>query len=174
MQHTATHCNTLQHTATIRRTCANSLVHAIQKTQYRLQHAAAHWTATHCNTLQHTATRCNTLQHTELQHTAAHWTATHCNTLQHTATHCNTLHLLVAPEPICWSMQSWKRSIKCVEIRQRTELQHTATHCNTLQLLGAPELTHWSTRSRKHSIQYVKRDLSISKETYENMSSCVW
>jgi len=35
--HTATHCNTLQHT----------------------QH-----TATHCNTLQHTTTHCNTLQHT--------------------------------------------------------------------------------------------------------------
>ena len=38
---TATHCNTLQHTAT------------------RMQH-----TATHCNTLQRTATHCNTLQHT--------------------------------------------------------------------------------------------------------------
>ena len=39
LQHTATHCNTLQHTA------------------ITLQH-----TATHCNTLQHTATHCNTLQ----------------------------------------------------------------------------------------------------------------
>jgi len=39
MQHTATHCNTLQHTAT----------------HYSLTHA------THCNTLQHTATHYNTL-----------------------------------------------------------------------------------------------------------------
>jgi len=75
----ATHCNTLQHTATT------------------LQH-----TATHCNTLQHTATHCNALQRAgslmlvrtlgrfvtycnTLQHPA-----TSCNTLQHTATHCNT------------------------------------------------------------------------------------
>jgi len=40
---TATHCNTLQHTAT---------------------HFILSLTATHCNTLQHTATHCNTLQHT--------------------------------------------------------------------------------------------------------------
>ena len=64
MQHTATHCNTLQHTgAAVRRTCDMN--------------------ATHCNTLQHTTTHCNTLR----------YTATHCNTLQHTATHCNTLQL---------------------------------------------------------------------------------
>jgi len=39
-QHTATYCNTLQHTKTL------------------------HHSATLCNTLQHTATHCNTLQHT--------------------------------------------------------------------------------------------------------------
>jgi len=42
-QHTATHCNTLQHTAT---------------------HAYGGHAQPHCNTLQHTATYCNTLQHT--------------------------------------------------------------------------------------------------------------
>ena len=67
---TATHCNTLQHTAT-------------------------HCT-THCSTLQHTETHCNTLQHTA-QHTAAHCntlqhTATHCDTLQHTVPRCTSLH----------------------------------------------------------------------------------
>jgi len=86
LQHTGTHCNTLEHTAT----------HCIA-----LQH-----TATHCNTLEHTATHCIALQHTTFGHrpTAlyATWyqataslqhTATHCNTLQHTAAHyCNTLH----------------------------------------------------------------------------------
>jgi hypothetical protein len=75
LQHTATHCNTLQERER-------------QQRGALLQH-----TATHCSTLQHTArerasakrcfvaTHCNTLQHT----------ATHCSTLQHTATHCNTL-----------------------------------------------------------------------------------
>ena len=79
----ATHCNTLQHTAT-------------HSTGACLQHTAAHCntlqhTATHCNTLlcntrQHTATHCSTLQHTAMQHAAAH-----CNILQRTATHCSTL-----------------------------------------------------------------------------------
>jgi len=63
MQHTATHCSTLQHTA-IHKKLTNEI------------------DATHCNTLQHTATHCNT-QETDKRD----W----CNTLQHTATHCNTL-----------------------------------------------------------------------------------
>ena len=86
LQHTATHCNTLQHTAT------------------ELQH-----TATHCNTLQHSATPCNTLQHPakrpiykrryvtrelsiekEISNGPQH-PATPYNTLQHPATLCNTL-----------------------------------------------------------------------------------
>ena len=54
LRHTATHCNTLQHTVHIHSTDA----------QFR----ASEHTATHCSTLQHTATHCNTLQHT----------ATHC------------------------------------------------------------------------------------------------
>jgi len=72
----APHCNTLQHTATHCNT---------------LQLEARH-TAPHCNTLQHTATHCNALQ-LEARHTAPHrntlqHTATHCNlrrdTLHHT------------------------------------------------------------------------------------------
>jgi len=63
LRHTATHCNTLQHTASLRHSLQQTATHCL--------------TATHCNTLQHTATHC--------------LTATHCNTLQHTATHCNTL-----------------------------------------------------------------------------------
>jgi len=70
LQHTATHCNTLQRTAT-HWTHLNAL-----------EHTAIHWNtlqriATHCNSLQQTATHCNTLD--TLQHTA-----THCSTLQHT------------------------------------------------------------------------------------------
>ena len=72
LQHTATHCNTLQHISQMieSRHLWLTLCNTLQPT------------ATHCNTLQHTSTRCNTLQHT----------AKHCNTLQHTATHCNTYH----------------------------------------------------------------------------------
>ena len=116
LQHTATHCNTLQHTYT-------PLQHTLQHTTRdrkpflfylvvnhfspTLQHTATHYytrqhTATHCNTLQHTATHCNTLQRTATPCNTRQHTATPCNTLQHPATPCNTL-------------------------------QHTATHCNTLQ-----------------------------------------
>ena len=75
MQHTATHCNTLQHTGVAVRTRGTF--------PDDLQH-----TATHCNTLQHTATHCNTLVY-QCGH-EGHFQMI-CNTLQHTATHCNTL-----------------------------------------------------------------------------------
>jgi len=119
-QRTATHCNTLRHTATQYLGAFLSRAppcNAPQRsaTHYNsLQHTAKHCntlqrTATHCKTLQRTATHCNTLQHTTFQFTKWHsshvrpslqrgnpltlqHTATHCNTLQHTATHCNTLH----------------------------------------------------------------------------------
>ena len=77
MQHSATHCNTLEHTIT-----HNTLQH----------------TATHCNTLQLTAAHCNTLQHesyhdgdyyVEVLKTSTHM-ATHCSPLQPTAKHTAT------------------------------------------------------------------------------------
>jgi len=70
---TATHCNTLQHTATHCKTRCNALQH----------------TATHLTRTPHVSS-CATLLvcFITLQHTAIH-----CNTLQHTATHCNTLQL---------------------------------------------------------------------------------
>jgi len=78
LQHTATHCNTLQ----------------------TLQHTAN--TATHIIKLQHTATRCDTLQHTATHSITLQHTATRCATLCHTATHCNTLHPLgICKSPIC-------------------------------------------------------------------------
>ena len=52
LQHTATHCNTLQHTTTYE--------YAHRPTVLRYASRAV----THCNTLQLTATHCNTLQHT--------------------------------------------------------------------------------------------------------------
>ena len=103
LQHTATHCNTLQHECHTKKCLPRVIMRLVMREMTQETHCLVylvlqcgrqcntlHYTATHCNTLQHTATHCNTLQHT----------ATHCNTLQHTATSCNTL-------------------------------QHTATHCNT-------------------------------------------
>ena len=68
--YTATHCNTLQHTATQETDvcCVCVVIHC-----NTLQHTATQETAVccvcvviHCNTLQHTATHCNTLQHRRL------------------------------------------------------------------------------------------------------------
>jgi len=102
-QHTATHCNTLQHIEPClpprwlqRSVCLEAATHCV----------ALHHTATHCNILRHTVTHGNTLQQVylrdgcsalcvwRLQHTASHcitWqhTATYCDTLSHTATHCS-------------------------------------------------------------------------------------
>jgi len=110
-QHTAAHCNTLQHTAMVLRvlwwvvlTVSNSLPPC-----NTLQH-----TATHCNTLQHIATPCNTLQHTA-HCSALHRAATHYNTLQHSTTLCNT-RVLTAPSPL----------------PHTNTLQPTAPRCNTL------------------------------------------
>jgi len=131
----ATHCSTLQHTAT----------------------HATHHTATHRNTPQHTAARHNTLHYTAThrnppQHTLRHlrqpWcvvtcasdsecynirTATHCNTLQHTATHCNTLQ----------HTATHRSTLQHITAHRNTP-QHTATHCNTLQYTA----THCSTLQR--------------------------
>ena len=102
LQHIATHCPTLQRTAT---------THSDGESRVRGYRGYDSLTlkgaATHCNTLQHTETHCNILQHTATRCNAQTrwreqitWTQklglTHsgrrCNTLQHTATHCNTLH----------------------------------------------------------------------------------
>ena len=87
LQHTtipiATHCSTLQHTAT----------HCHSFSSQRSILSPATHSATHCNTLQytrcntHTVTNCNSLQYTAAHCNSLQLTATHCNTLQHTATH---------------------------------------------------------------------------------------
>ena len=81
LQHTATHCNTLQqHTATcciiLQRTATHSL-----GTVGRLGRVLAH-------SLSHSLVHCNsTLHHSN---SVLQRTATHDNALQHTTTHCNT------------------------------------------------------------------------------------
>jgi len=128
----ATHCNTLQRTATHCNAPQHINVNAEQAAdttrgipvtridKISLQHARCNTlqrTATHCNALQHTAThkyKCGTGCRYYAWHSRdSYWqnitatrslqhTATHCNALQCTATHCNTL-------------------------------QRTATYCNALQ-----------------------------------------
>jgi len=122
VQYTATHCNTLQRTATHTSLQKNELEQPYSTTQ--------------CNTLQHTATHCNTLQHTAKHYNThlfakklASWnslivqhTATRCNTLQRTAVHCNT-HLFAKNTSRNSLIVHW----------QFFTLQHTATRCKTLQ-----------------------------------------
>jgi len=129
-QVTATHCNTVQHSATHCNmwaiVCEIHLC-GLSGDCNTLQH-----TATHCNTPQHTATHCNTLQHTATHCNALQHTATHCNTLQHTATHCNTLQhtathmcaimceiLLCGLSCVRWILThdiGWRRLIGCLKL----------------------------------------------------------
>jgi len=72
LQYTATHCNTLQHTA----------AHSTIKCFWILFVQPHAWAL-----LQHIATHCSKLQHIAQPYNALHHTASHCNTLQYTATH---------------------------------------------------------------------------------------
>jgi len=76
-QHTATHCNTLQHTAS--HDVGQCVFCPITITHYK----------THYNTLQHVATHCNTLHHTMLGN--AYFVPHYNNALQHVATRCKPL-----------------------------------------------------------------------------------
>jgi len=85
LQHTAIHCHTLQYTTTYCSTIPRTAIHC-----HTLQYTAAQeygsnqevYAFIHArNTLQHAATHCHTL----------HYTTTHCNTPPHTATHCHAL-----------------------------------------------------------------------------------
>jgi len=91
----ATHCNTLQHTATH---CESVLQH----------------TATHCNTLQHTATHCNTLQHTATHYNTLQQTAN--NTLQQTATLWHRESVLQhVHRRVCVFMCTYTYTHKCID-----------------------------------------------------------
>jgi len=156
--HTATHCNTLQHTC------------------HTLQHAATHCntlqhTATHYNTLQHTATHCNTQQHTAIYcntpatprpvaaeamttfgcHTStllsvdeSCQTTTHYNTLQHTATHRHTAiqRNTLTHEPSLLSDSI--PSLRCLwmsHVKLQHSKRHTTTYCNILSYTATHHFT---------------------------------
>ena len=169
MQHTATHCNTLdthtyqfvsalctrdmcthfntlQHIATHYNTLHHTATHQIHTRTHLSKHfvlgICVH-TATHCNTLQYTATHYSTLQHTATQHTATPY-----STLQHTATHCNTPDTRTYPfvsAPCTRDM--------CTHCNA---LQRTATHCSTLQHAATLCNTLQHTTARCNTLQHTR------------------
>jgi len=128
LQHTATHCNTLQRTTTPV-IALRAPWHVSLATCYLWQNGVS-------LALQHTATHCNPLQHT----------ATHCNTLQHTVAHCSTLQRPSTPSgyfSICpWKLAVCGRKV-CLSLLHYGTLQHTATHSNTLQHTATHCKTLW-------------------------------
>jgi len=132
----ATHCNTLQHTATHINVALRRVWVSKGSTLTTLQQAH-----TQCESLQHTATHCNTLQHTATWHSReSEWakarnippcsihthSMSHCNTLQHTATRND-----VALKRVRVSKGSKHNTLQHTHT-PRESLQHTAPHCTTL------------------------------------------
>jgi len=159
LQHTATCCNTLQHTATNQLPevgadpCKSSRSTSILPTN-TLQH-----TATHCTSLHLTAPHCNSLPLTAhnaiykspeagtgpctcsrssstLPTDILHYTATQCNSLQHTITYCNTLQLTP---------------------NHCKTLQHTATHQNIQITRGRHRSLHKLEVNLKSTIHTLQR-----------------
>jgi len=141
-EHVATHCNTLQHTAT---GCNARAIPTFPATTL---------SRSGCNTLLHAATRCNTLQHaaTDLfrnfeiktkqqkQERIVEHVATHHNALQYTAPRCNaqqhaaTAAIDCSAHAInCTTRATPAFSATSLSRSGFNTLQHTATHCNTLQ-----------------------------------------
>jgi len=121
LQHTATHCNTLQlkHVFHFRILPPSTVATHIATHCSTLQHTAAH-----CNTLQHTATHCNTLQHIAVHDNTLQHTTTHCSTLLHAATHCNILQHTITPCNYHLTLHTHLYS--CTS----SGATHTTTHCN--------------------------------------------
>jgi len=132
LQHTATHCNTLQHTATP----GPRLVFNCGR-QDTLQHLLQH-TATHCNTLQHTATHCNTQADFETLSHLIHESfldlvrtsgaAVYCSALQRVAACCSVLQH-VARESFVDLVR--KLCLVCCSV-----LQRVAVCCSVLQCVA--------------------------------------
>ena len=121
LQHTATHCNTLQHWQYTRQRRERKRKCDVPPA-CTLQH-----TASHCNTLQHTAThQAMTLMKTKMQR--SHMMHI-CNTLHHTAPHCNALQLAATHQAMTLIKNE---NSTCPHCAHCNTLQHTATHCNTL------------------------------------------
>jgi len=129
LQHAATHCNTLQHTATKHQHTTNILQHA----------------PTHCNTLQHTATKHKVIA-------ANDDIAIHCNTLQHTTTHCNAPSRNTATRLQCVTSVKGKAVVAKEDVVAHCNtLQHTFTeHCTHYTHCNTHTATHCNTYTATH------------------------
>jgi len=134
----ATHCNTLPHTATYQFDTHFTLVLIWRSREKEISLWRSLLLFRQRDTLQHAARRCNTLQHTAThQLRISLWRshlllrkkdtlATHCDTMQQTATHCNPPPQHTNPEFLCGgSIYFSAKETRC------NTLQHTATYCNT-------------------------------------------
>jgi len=158
LQHTATHCNALQHSH------FNTLQH----------------TAAHCNTLQHTATHCNNLTATHcnaLQRTATTTSVSSSKTrggrkgthriawscpLQ-CRQHCHQMNTSVQQETVfsCIGSRLNPRITHCNTLHCTCNtLQHNVIHSNTLQhisntLLHTPTHCRLVAKPYNHSLQHL-------------------
>ena len=115
LQHTATHCNTLQHT-----NCLSLLKKGRAHGPPTSLHTEKHTIQTHCNTSQHTAIHHSTLQQRVSHiHVFAYLKYVQSNILHPTAAHLNALQQRVS-------------HIHISAYLKYIHYKHTATHCYTL------------------------------------------
>ena len=133
LQHTATHCNTLEHTAT-------------PATYYNtLQHVGTH--CNNCNILQHIATHCNTLQHT----------ATHCRHTWRVERCCSIPRTSIASARC--DLLTWMSHVICMkESLSHMWLSH-AICMGWLRLVGSLKLQVSFAKSSIKETIFCKRDL---------------
>jgi len=169
LQHTATHCNTLQHTLHTRIVCV-SLTLCVCETNRLLSvrpclclclTATHHNAATHCNTriqcVSQTLRVCG--RHRQLSVRPClrlYPNATHYNTLQHTATHIAHTHRVCVTDTVC---------VRERETVERTPMSAFISHCNALQHCNTLH-TH---------IKCVSLTLSCVRETNTvECALCLW
>jgi len=176
-QHTATHCNTLQHIEPClpprwlqRSVCLEAATHCV----------ALHHTATHCNILRHTVTHCNTLQQVYLRdgcsalcvasvgagekkiHLKSQLNSQknlHVNSIVFVYSSLKLMRMFTcfpANRPLSGitcpfhTLQLQHTAICC---KCCNTLQHAATHCNTLQHTEfVPASQQPSTCQRQHAV----------------------
>jgi len=136
VQHSATHYDTLQRTATHCNTAGEksgqgALTPLLPvESSTTLQH-----TATHYNTLQHTAAHCNTQQHAATRSTPLQHAATHSplSPVESSTTRPAAKSPRMSPPHKSHMSPPQMRSPSMTGTQASDTLQHTAAHCNTLQ-----------------------------------------
>jgi len=189
---TATHCNTLQHTATqiakyltspqeLECACTHTQCNTVQYTATHFNtnceildfaaviggaHAHTH---PHTHTLQNNSTNCNPLYHTATHCNTLQPTVSHCNTLQHISTHCHTNCEILDFDAIIGAARAHTNAH--TSTLTYSPLQPTATHCNPLQ----PTATHCNplqpTISRNTKCWISPQELGLHSRTEHQCNS---